>query len=70
MPITELAFPFFKQDEETLVELKRKAPEIWRSLPRIEGLQAAFHGLVVEDNGSTFDVESMRTVVVYRMSRD
>jgi hypothetical protein len=64
MPITELIFPVFKQDSQTLAGLKEKAPEIFQTFSGVEGLQAAFRGPILEENGSAVDPKSAKSVLV------
>jgi hypothetical protein len=49
MPVTELVFPLYKPDSQSLEELKQKEHQIFQSFYGVEGLEAAFHGVVLED---------------------
>lgn len=64
MPVTELVFPSYKQDSQSLTELKEKEHQIFQSFSGVEGLAAAFRGVVLEENGTAVDPKSMRGVLV------
>lgn len=64
MPITELVFPAFKTDAESVAAFKTQAQDIFQSLSNIEGLQAGFQGPILEENGSPVDPKSMRSILV------
>jgi len=64
MPITELVFPLYKLDPQSLAGLKEKTPEIFQSFSGVEGLQAAFRGPILEEDGAAVDLQSMRSVLV------
>lgn len=64
MPVTELVFPLYKPDSQSLAELKQKENEIFQSLSSVEGLNVAFCGVVLEDNGVAVDSKNTRGVLV------
>lgn len=64
MPITELVFPAFKRDPESLKALKEKEPEIFKSVIGTEGLYAAFRGPILEENAQSVPPESVRNIIV------
>jgi hypothetical protein len=64
MPVTELVFPLYKPDSQSLEELKQKEHQIFQSFYGVEGLEAAFHGVVLEDNGVAVDPIKPRGVLV------
>ncbi|OAL35034.1 hypothetical protein AYO20_05749 [Fonsecaea nubica] len=55
MPITELIFPTYKLDAESLAALKTNESHIFSHLANVNGLQAAFNGQILEHNGSPVD---------------
>lgn len=64
MPITELVFPSYKLDLQSRTRLKEKASDIFQIFSGVEGLQAAFRGAILEENGAAVDPNSVRTVFV------
>ncbi|GAD97556.1 conserved hypothetical protein [Paecilomyces variotii No. 5] len=63
MPITELVFPSFKKDPETLKALENEW-ENFKSLIGTQGVQAVFRGSILEDNGQSVPAESVRSILV------
>ncbi|KAH0839215.1 hypothetical protein FOPE_05554 [Fonsecaea pedrosoi] len=64
MPITELIFPTYKLDAESLAALKTNESHIFSHLTNVNGLQAAFNGQILEHNGSPVDPKNVRTLLV------
>lgn len=64
MPVTELVFPLYNPDSQSLEELEQKAHQIFHSFQGVEGLKAAFRGVVLEDNGVAIDPKITRGVLV------
>ncbi|OAG40153.1 hypothetical protein AYO21_05631 [Fonsecaea monophora] len=64
MPITELIFPTYKLDAESLTALKTNESHIFSHLTNVNGLQAAFNGQILEHNGSPVDPKNVRTLLV------
>ena len=64
MPVTELLFPLYKPESQSLEELKQKEQQIFQSFYGVEGLQAAFHGVVLEDNGVAVDPKTRGVLVL------
>lgn len=64
MPVTELVFPSYKSDPQSLAELKAKENQIFRSFSGVPGLEKACRGIILEENGVSVDAASMRNVLV------
>jgi hypothetical protein len=64
MPITELVFPTYKLDPQSLAGLKEKGPEIFQYFDGLPGLEAFFRGAILEENGATVDPATMRSMLV------
>ncbi|KAJ8099024.1 hypothetical protein POJ06DRAFT_126368 [Lipomyces tetrasporus] len=64
MPVTELVFPLYKPDPQSLEELKQKENQIFQSFCGVEGLKAAFRGVVLEDNGVAVDPKTRGILVL------
>jgi hypothetical protein len=64
MPITELVFPSYKLDPQSLAALKEKQYEIFQHFSGVEGLQATYRGPIIEENGASIDDKSMKSVLV------
>lgn len=64
MTITELVFPSYKLDPQSLAELRRKEHQIFQSFSGVVDLNAAFSGLVIEENCAGVDPNSMKSVLV------
>jgi hypothetical protein len=64
MPVTELVFPLYNPDSQSLEELKQKEHQVFQSLYGVKGLEAAFRGVVLEDNGVIVNPTRTRGVLV------
>ncbi|KAL4882527.1 hypothetical protein BJY04DRAFT_217021 [Aspergillus karnatakaensis] len=64
MPITELIFPVWKTDPQSVASLKEKETEVFKHFSGIKGLEATFRGPVSEANGASVKPESLKTLIV------
>lgn len=64
MPVTELVYPTYKRDPESLDGLKAHESAIFEAFSEVKGLQAAFRGPVLEEDGAVVDPNSMRSILV------
>jgi hypothetical protein len=64
MPVTELVHPSYKLDSQSVAGLKEKYTEIFQHFSGVDGLQAKFHGTIIEENGARVDPKSMRSVLI------
>jgi hypothetical protein len=67
MPITELVFPTYKLESESLDALRSKRSEIFSHFLGAEGLQSFVTGPILEENGTSVDAASEKTVLVFGM---
>ena len=67
MPVTELVFPSYKLDKQSLSGLKENEPDIFRSFSGVEGLQIGFRGAILEEDGVSVDTNSMRSLLLLGM---
>jgi hypothetical protein len=67
MPITELVFPFYKQDQESLDGIRSKRNEIFSIFNGAEGLQSFVNGPILEEDGASVDAASEKTVLIFGM---
>ncbi|KAK9251979.1 hypothetical protein V1507DRAFT_255678 [Lipomyces tetrasporus] len=64
MPITELVFPAFKKDSQSVAELKQNERQILQSFSGAADLIGVFRGPLIGENGATVDPSSLRSVLV------
>jgi hypothetical protein len=64
MPVTELVFPSYKLDPQSLAELKAKENQIFQSFSGVTGLEKACRGIILEEDGASVDAARMRNVLV------
>jgi hypothetical protein len=64
MPVTELVFPSYKLDPQSLAGLKEKQGQIFQAFSGVPGLEKAFRGIILEEDGAPIDATSMRNVLV------
>lgn len=69
MPITELVFPLYKLDPQSLVGLKENEQQIFGCFAGVEGLLKLFRGPIMEDSGTTVDLKAIRSVLAIGKSR-
>jgi hypothetical protein len=65
MPITELVFPSYKPDPESLAALSSKRNQIFSHFLGAEGLQSFVTGPILEENGTSVDAASEKTALVF-----
>ncbi|KAL5343604.1 hypothetical protein BJX70DRAFT_393663 [Aspergillus crustosus] len=64
MPITELIFPVWKTDPQSVANLKQSEPQIFKHFSGLNGLEAGFRGSITEANGAVVKPESLKTMLV------
>jgi hypothetical protein len=69
MPITELIFPSFKVDPESLASLKENQKAMFGTFVGVEGLTKLFRGPILEDSGNAVDPKAVRSLIAIRKSR-
>lgn len=63
MPITEVVFPTFKLDPESLTALQAATPTMFSSVKGVGGLLNLVRGPLVEENGQAVDPNTHRSVL-------
>lgn len=63
MPITEIVFPVFKLDPETLSTLQAAAPTMFSTIKGVPGLLNLLRGPLLEENGQAVDPNTHRSVL-------
>ncbi|EHK41607.1 uncharacterized protein TrAtP1_005114 [Trichoderma atroviride] len=63
MPITEVVFPVFKLDPETLATLQAAAPTMFSTIKGVPGLLNLLRGPLLEENGQAVDPSTHRSVL-------
>lgn len=63
MPITEVVFPLFKLDPESLAALKAATPTLFASVKDVGGLLTLVRGPLLEENGQAVDPNTHRSVL-------
>ncbi|KAL6909239.1 hypothetical protein GGI43DRAFT_394906 [Trichoderma evansii] len=63
MPITEIVFPLFKLDPESLAGLKAATPTMFESVKNVGGLLNPFRGPLLEENGQAVDPNTHRSIL-------
>ncbi|KAH8689488.1 hypothetical protein BGW36DRAFT_71765 [Talaromyces proteolyticus] len=66
MPITELVFPAYKQDPESIAGLKERQNQIIQSFTNIDGLSNFHHAEILEEDGISFKPESMKRILILK----
>lgn len=64
MPVTELVFPSYKLDPQSLAGLKEKEGQIFQAFAGVPGLEKSYYGVILEEDGASVDAASMRNVLV------
>lgn len=68
MAITELLWPRWKTDYESLSAIQGQQKLIIDTFNSFEGLQYAFLGKIIEDNGAPLESPNSKSVYVLGMS--
>lgn len=64
MPVTEIVFPVFKSDPESVATLKENQSDIFQNFSGVRGLEAAFYGHILEENSTPVDPNNMRKILI------
>ncbi|CRG89132.1 DNA topoisomerase 2 [Talaromyces islandicus] len=64
MPVTELVFPSYKLDPQSLAGLKEKQGQMFQAFSGVPGLEKTYRGVILEEDGASVDAASMRNVLV------
>ncbi len=64
MPVTELVYPAYKLDPDSLAGLKAQESAISHAFSGVDGLRAAFRGPILEEDGIVIDAKAMRDILV------
>jgi hypothetical protein len=66
MPVTELVFPVYKTDADSLAHLQENKLKIAQNYPKnINGLHAIYQGKIVEENGIIVKQPETRSVFFF-----
>lgn len=63
MPITEIVFPLFKLDPESLAGLKAATPTMFETVKNVGGLLNLVRGPLLEENGQAVDPNTHRSIL-------
>ncbi|PNP38108.1 hypothetical protein TGAM01_v201371 [Trichoderma gamsii] len=63
MPLTEVVFPVFKLDPETLATLQAATPTLFSTIKGVPGLLNFLRGPLLEENGQAVDPSTHRSVL-------
>jgi hypothetical protein len=63
MPLTEVVFPVFKLDPETLATLQAATPTLFSTIKGVPGLLNFLRGPLLEENGQAVDPNTHRSVL-------
>ncbi|KAM0253894.1 hypothetical protein ACHAQJ_007069 [Trichoderma viride] len=63
MPITELVFPSYKLDPQSLATLKENQQQLFGTFAGVAGLLKLFRGPILEDSGKAVDPREVRSVL-------